>query len=147
MTNEDRDLFIARKLDEGMSLSDVQKALADECGVRMTYLDLRLLAADLEVDWKKHDKVVEEVKPEDVDLSKAAEPEAGGTKISVSKLVRPGAAISGDVEFASGAKADWYVDNQGRLGLNPGKDSSQPTEDDLLEFQTALQQKLSGGGV
>ena len=147
MTNEDRDRFIACKLDEGMSLSDVQKALADECGVRMTYLALRMLAADLDVDWKKHDKVVEKPKAEDTDLSKAPEPETGGTKISVSKLVRPGAAISGDVEFASGAKADWYVDNQSRLGLNPAEGSSQPTEDDLREFQTALQQKLAGGGV
>ena len=56
MTNKERDELIARKLNEGMSLSDVQKLLADEYDQRMTFLELRLIAADLSVDWQKHDK-------------------------------------------------------------------------------------------
>ena len=51
MTNEERDSVIMEKLNEGMSLSDVQKLLESQYGLRMTYLDLRLLAADLQVNW------------------------------------------------------------------------------------------------
>ncbi|MBT3378318.1 MAG: hypothetical protein HN742_11025 [Lentisphaerae bacterium] len=149
MNTEDRNRFIAQKLDEGFSLSDVQKALADEHDVQMTYLDLRLAAADLEVDWTRHDKVVPE--PEEDEADAAPEPQAqeaaatGMTTITVSKLVRPGASMSGDVEFASGAKAEWFVDSMGRLGLNPAPGSGKPTEDDIQEFQIELQRKLTGG--
>jgi len=49
------------------------------------------------------------------------------------------------VTFASGAKAEWFLDPSGRLGLNPAKGSSKPTEDDLVAFQEELQAKLGGG--
>ena len=56
MTNEERNRVIMEKLNEGMSLSDVQKFLERECGLRMTYFDLRMLAADLQVDREKQDR-------------------------------------------------------------------------------------------
>jgi hypothetical protein len=55
-------------------------------------------------------------------------------------------AMSGDVEFLSGAKGEWFLDSYGRLGFNPAPGSSKPTEDDLVDFQHVLQSKLSGGG-
>lgn len=147
MNNEERNRLIAAKLEAGLSLSDVQKLLAEEHGVTMTYLDLRLLAADLEVNWQKHDEAspreAKTVAPPDLS---AAEETVSRTQISVSKVIRPGAAMSGDVEFASGAKAEWFVDAMGRLGLNPAPGSSRPTEQDLQEFQAELQRKISGGG-
>jgi hypothetical protein len=143
MNTEERDRFIAEKLNEGLSLSEVQKLLDSELGIRMTYLDLRLIAADLEVNWKKQDAETEKSVPEDIDLSKPEEP-ASGTTVTVSKLVRPGAAMSGDVHFASGAEAEWFVDNMGRLGLNPKSGSGNPTREDLEEFQAELQRKLTG---
>jgi len=147
MDTEERNRLIAEKLEEGLSLSEVQRLLADEHGITMTYLDLRLLAADLDVDWQKLDEASPrgEVTPVAADLS-APEPVKSGTTVSVSKVVRPGAAMSGDVEFASGAKAEWFVDAMGRLGLNPAPDSAKPTEQDLQEFQAELQRKISGGG-
>jgi len=148
MNTEERNRFIAEQLAQGLSLSDVQKLLADEHAVQMTYLELRLIAADLEVDWSKHDKVTPE--PDESQTPPASEPVAqqdtpGTTRITVSKLVRPGASMSGDVEFASGAKAEWFVDAMGRLGLNPAPGSSKPTENDIQEFQIELQRKLTGG--
>jgi len=147
MDIEERNQFIAACLNEGKSLSDVQKLLVEK-GVNLTYFDLRLLAADLTVNWTKLDPKVS-VKP------KPAGPEAtvldatpagtGKTEVTVSRLVRPGAAMSGDVTFASGAKAEWFLDPSGRLGLNPAKGSSKPTEDDLVAFQEELQAKLGGG--
>ena len=169
MENKERDAFILKSLNQGMSLSDVQKGLEEQFAIRMTYLDLRMIAAELDVDWKKQDKPAPVKKleiedensatpqPEDAwedgegegeaDLDEAPEddlaPDGGGkTKVTVSKLVRPGAALSGDVEFSSGAKGDWYVDNMGRLGFNPAEGSGQPSQKDLKEFQQELQKAL-----
>jgi len=144
MDTEKRDRFISEKLNEGHSLSEVQKLLDSELGIRLTYLDLRLIAADLEVNWKKQDDESRQTRAEDVDLSKPPEEPASGTTVTVSKLVRPGAAMSGDVTFASGAEAEWFVDSMGRLGLNPKAGSGQPTREDVEEFQVELQKKLTG---
>ena len=70
----------------------------------------------------------------------------GATKVEVSKLVRPGTAISGTVTFASGAHGEWYVDQMGRLGLALAEGSSKPTRDDVEKFQIELQKQLQGGG-
>ena len=35
---------------EGATLSDIQTRLADECGLRLSYLDTRFLLLDLKVD-------------------------------------------------------------------------------------------------
>jgi hypothetical protein len=66
----------------------------------------------------------------------------GATVVEVSKLVRPGAALSGSVKFASGVKADWVLDQMGRLGLE--KPTGKPTPEDIKEFQVELQKKLRG---
>lgn len=145
MDTEKRDRFIAEKLNEGLSLSEVQKLLDSELGIRLTYLELRLIAAELEVDWKTQDPKQEPATPaEDIDLAADPEPAAGGTTVTVSKLVRPGAAMSGEVKFASGAEAEWFVDSMGRLGLNPKPGSGSPTRQDIEEFQVELQKKLTG---
>lgn len=148
MTDQERNQLIARKLGEGLSLSDVQKFLAAEHGIRMTYLDLRLLAAELPVDWARHEPAKPPSPPpvqveDDLDADDDM-PGLGRTVVTISKLVRPGAAMSGEVTFASGARAEWFLDAMGRLGLNPASDSARPSQDDLREFQTELQRKLSG---
>jgi len=165
MKTIERDAFIKDSLNQGMSLSDVQKGLAEQLNIRMTYLELRMIAAELAVDWKKQDKPAPAKKAEVVEEDTAAAQDeewndededgsgladeagdapapAGKTKVTVSKLIRPGAAISGDVEFSSGAKGEWYVDNLGRLGFNPAEGSGQPNQTDLREFQKELQKAL-----
>jgi hypothetical protein len=151
MTDQERNQLIAQKLGEGMSLSDLQKLLSREYGIQMTYLDLRLLAADLPVKWKqaeprKAEPVKAAVLDPDADEDDDGDMPHGRTVVTVSKLVRPGAAMSGEVTFASGAKAEWFLDAMGRLGLNPAPDSKRPTQDDVREFQIELQHKLSGMG-
>lgn len=143
MNTEERNAFIATRLNEGVTLSDIQKELVAH-GVNMTYLDLRMLAADLEVNWKKLDP-----KPVPKPAAEAALPVAAAgnarTQVTVSRVVRPGAAMSGDVTFASGAKGEWWVDSYGRPGLSLAKGSSKPTEEDVQEFSVELQRKLGGG--
>jgi hypothetical protein len=147
MTDQERNELIARKLSEGMSLSDVQKLLASEHGIQMTYLALRLLAADLPVTWQRAPPKPKQEPAKPVTLEdddEALDEPHGRTVVTVSKLVRPGAAMSGEVTFASGARAEWFLDGMGRLGLNPAADSKRPTQDDLHEFQVELQRKLGG---
>jgi hypothetical protein len=146
--------FVAQKLQEGIKLSDIQNLLADELDCRMTFLDLRLLAAELEdVDWSKFDPA--EKKADDAaeaapavgtaaeNTAEGAEPApaAGKTTVELSRLTRPGAMAHGTVQFGSGASAEWLIDEMGRLGLD--KVSGEPTENDIAEFQTELR-KLFG---
>lgn len=146
-------------LQKGLSLSEIQKMLHDK-GEIITFLDLRLLASELEnLDWKKlggekeaqeKEAAAAKKKEEDDDLAEEHADEipadkgewSGATVVEVSKLVRPGAALSGSVKFASGVKADWVLDQMGRLGLE--KPTGKPTPEDIKEFQVELQKKLQG---
>ncbi|MFA6817263.1 MAG: hypothetical protein WCS73_13330 [Lentisphaeria bacterium] len=171
MTIEERNDFIMEHLNKGDSLSDVQKMLVDEYKMKITYFDLRMLASDLMIDWHKQDKP-EPVKPkeEETPVSETLDDDGldmetgenlaedddeipedemddddgigGSVSIEVNKLVRPGAAVSGDVVFPSGSKGSWYVDNMGRLGLDLAEGSSKPTQKDIAAFQKELPKAL-----
>ena len=105
---------------------------------------------DSQPDEAAGDDMDDELPPEEdapADEDGAADGLGGGaTKVEVSKLVRPGTAISGTVTFASGAHGEWYVDQMGRLGLALAEGSSKPTRDDVEKFQIELQKQLQGGG-
>ncbi|MEI6055057.1 MAG: hypothetical protein WCR55_03280 [Lentisphaerota bacterium] len=155
MQKEEIKSLVATLLNKGISLSDIQKQLQSEHAVRMTFLDLRLIASEIEsVDWSKQksdmnakkaeEKAKEEKKKKETNLEDVEEDIDGGkTVIEVSKLTRPGSVANGSVKFASGAKADWVLDQYGRLGLD--KPEGEPTPEDLKEFQTELQKLLSHG--
>ncbi len=146
MTDLEMKKMIAEELNKGTSLSDIQTILARDFDKRMTFLELRLLAAELEnVDWSKQDpEVPAKDAEEDTPAAAAAETAAGpGGKTVVEKsgLVRPGALASGTVSFGSGAKAEWIVDQMGRLGLE--NVVGEPTEEDFAEFQQELRKLFS----
>ncbi|MEI8246854.1 MAG: hypothetical protein WCI51_13560 [Lentisphaerota bacterium] len=134
--------FIAGQLNAGVSLNEIQKLIAEKFDKRMTFLDLRLLAAELEgVEWKKQDP--EPVKAEEPATEAAAVKADGKTVVELSKLMRPGAVACGSVKFASGASAEWVIDQSGRLGLNNAV--GEPTEEDIKDFQKELQKAFSKG--
>ena len=55
MTQEEIKKFIAEKVDEDLSLSQIQDLLTEK-GVKMTFMDLRLIASEIESGvWKKHE--------------------------------------------------------------------------------------------
>ncbi|NMA45846.1 MAG: hypothetical protein GX945_04725 [Lentisphaerae bacterium] len=171
MTDKERNELIAQKLNEGMPLSDVQKLLADEYGLRMTFLELRLIAADLNVDWQKHDKPKapevpttaaalpeddaeegdedEELDSEDeavADDNEDGEGGGAGTRVTVDEQPRRGTAMSGSVRFASGLLGEWFLDQMGRPGLQLAEgQEGQPSEEDIRLFQaelSAIMQKM-----
>ncbi|WP_176012344.1 hypothetical protein [Victivallis sp. Marseille-Q1083] len=144
MNNDNLEMkkFMAAELNKGVSLSDLQKELVEKFNCKMTFLELRLLAAELEnIDWSKQDPV----KPaaEEAEKAKEAVPVAGKTVVEKSKLVRPGAMANGTVKFASGATAEWILDSYGRLGLD--NVNGEYTEDDIKEFQAELQNLFASG--
>ena len=133
--------FIAQKLAGKESLSNIQKLVNEEFGTKLTYMEIRILASELEdVDWKAFDPAPVK-KDEDAEAEAEEALPASGTVVEVSKLVRPGTALSGSVTFRSGSKAEWYVDSYGRLGIE-NLQGENPTEEDVREFQKELQKQL-----
>lgn len=152
--------LVAQYLNEGIELSEIQDILKNEHNTNMTFLELRLLASELEnVDWaalKQEEETEEEAKEEDDKIDDTSteedlttpegeEAQPGNTVVEVNKLVRPGAVANGSVKFGSGASAEWVLDQFGRLGLD--KTQGKPTPEDLEEFQIELQKALAGGAI
>ena len=146
--------FMAEQLQQGLSLSEIQQLVNDKFKVKMTYMDIRILASELDtIDWKALDpraqaeaakKAKEEAEAkaaeaaEDVPGTAAAPAGQGSTVVELSKIARPGMMLSGTVKFASGSTADWYVDQMGRLGLENLK-GEKPTPEDVEAFQIELE--------
>jgi hypothetical protein len=143
----------------GQRLSEIQKRLASELGITLTYMDVRLLVDDL----KLIPKDPEPVKPRGSSLAGtgsapgatvAARPGqaqetakapsgAGAVSLSVDQLARGGALVSGKVTFSDGQRADWFLDQTGQFGLNPAQRGYRPSAADLQQFQMKLEAELS----
>jgi len=143
MSNNDLEIqrFIAQKLAEKESLSNIQKLVNEKFATKLTYMEIRILAAELDdVDWKAFDPVPAKKEEDEAEPEEELLP-SSSTVVEVSKLVRPGTALSGTVTFRSGSKADWYVDSYGRLGIE-NLQGENPSEEDVRDFQKELQKQL-----
>jgi hypothetical protein len=74
-------------------------------------------------------------------------PATGHVSVTVDQLARPGAIVSGKVTFSDGQRADWYLDQNGRLGVVPGQQGYKPSAADVQQFQVALQSELARMGL
>src|SRR5437868_1015791 len=125
---------IAGWLEEGLKLGEIQSKIFSELNVQMTYMELRFLLDDLKLKPKE-----KELPPAPVaagtpgmppgqaagalpdDLAEAEEfddalpPGAGNVSVTVDRLARPGALVSGNVTFSDGNSAQWHLDQTGRL--------------------------------
>jgi hypothetical protein len=151
----------------GASLADVQENLKSEFGIALTYMDVRLLV--LEIGAAVKDKPdPEEAKPKpppppsmDDDDPYADDPyadesfgdettpdgeQAAKVSLSLDRVMRPGAVISGTVTFSDGAKASWLIDQYGRFGLDPETPGYQPAPADMRAFQLELRAELRRHG-
>ncbi len=63
ITEQQRDQFIKQCIDSGMALSEIQKELAAQFDLHLTYMELRLIASDMAVSWDKQDAKAEAAKP------------------------------------------------------------------------------------
>lgn len=161
-------------ISEGLKLSDIQKRLDSELGIRLTYMEVRFLVDDL----KLVPKDVERPKPTP-DLgapasgpgpaaqpapAKSPAPSAapqhapltpeeqaaltggGSISVSVDQITRAGAVVSGQVTFSDGQSASWYLDQYGRLGMAPKQQGYKPSAADLQSFQMKLESELARMG-
>ena len=125
---------------EDKSLNEILDVLHKEHEIRMTYLELRMLVAEIEKS-----KPVEKKPPKKKPKKKEEPAETLGPTITVDQVVQPGAQLSGTVKFESGASAKWFIDAIGRVSLALDPDSARPSEADMADFQSALAAKLQGG--
>jgi hypothetical protein len=139
---------VAAWIDEGLKLADIQKRLENDLGLRMTYLEVRLLVDDLKLKPKDPPPPAKAApKPDDALLPPPPAPGTGKVSVTVDQLARPGAMVSGKVKFSDGKTADWILDQAGRLGLVPTEKGYKPPTADVQEFQIALQQELQKLGM
>jgi hypothetical protein len=152
---------VADWIASGAKLSEIQNRLASELGLRLTYMDVRLLVDDLKLTPRD----VEQPKPpaatltnstpaKDVSPSGTASPKpadalaaTGKVSVAVDQLAKPGAMVSGKVAFSDGNKAEWYIDQTGRLGLVSEQAGYRPSATDIQQFQMALEAELSKQGL
>jgi hypothetical protein len=154
---------VAEWIAQGLKLSDIQSRLAAELGLRLTYMEVRLLVDDLKLTPKDP----EPAKPVEPLLPTSAVPPAAGARsplagprdaiptpaapgggpgsvsVAVDQLTRPGAVVSGKVTFSDGNTATWHIDQTGQLGLVPAKPGYRPPASDMQSFQMALETELS----
>jgi hypothetical protein len=140
---------IGEWVSEGLKLSDIQSRINETFEVSLTYMDVRFLLDDLELELK------DQPKPVDSDLrnapplapsDEAPEDEPGGVSVSLHKLYKPGAVVSGDVVFSDGEKAEWTLDQAGRLGLKASTTGYHPSEEDVRDFQVKLSNLIQNQG-
>jgi hypothetical protein len=139
---------VAAWIEEGLKLAEIQKRLETEFGLRVTYLDVRLLVDDLKLKPKDPVPPPKPPAPAESKLGLApADAPGGKVSVSVDQLARPGALVSGKVTFSDGKSAEWILDQTGRLGVVPAEKGYKPSPPDLQEFQLALQGELQKLGI
>lgn len=166
---------VAQWVAEGASLNEVQDRLKRDFNITLTYLDARLLVMELGLKIQEK-KQAEEPKPETPATSAPAPgagpedeaysdelteaeaellqhdsemlPEGGASTLSVSldAITVPGTMVSGKVTFSDGKTGGWYVDQFGRLGLQPPEPGYQPPPTDIPAFQRELDRLLRQRG-
>lgn len=158
---------VSHWLDEGLKLAEVQTRLEQEFGLRLTYLEVKLLVSELELMPRDPEKPAGNNPsiPHPGDLARRSDPagmasparraepaagqpaDPGGVSVAVDQLARPGALVSGRVTFSDGQSASWYVDQMGRLGLATSQKGYRPSPADMQDFQMTLEQELARLGL
>jgi len=127
-------------IQEGAGPSDIQKRLKEEFQISLTYLETRLLADDLKLNFKEPEPPpVPEPAAETAAPAAEDAPALGKVNVTIDSITRPGSLISGRVVFSDGEKAEWYLDQTGRLGLNPDTPGYRPVAKDVTDFQIELE--------
>jgi hypothetical protein len=156
---------VADWIANGQKLSEIQKRLADELDIHLTYVEVRMLVDDLKLMPKDPEPVKQaELSGKSASLGSTAlvpetrsavaggarppegdllSPAAGKVSVKVDQLARPDALVSGSVTFSDGHSATWYLDQMGRLGLAPKQQGYKPSPPDLQAFQAELQNELA----
>ena len=143
-------------LAEGAGLSDVQKRIKEQFGVSMLYLDLRMLVLEIGASVKEPPKKTEPPKVEPAPADAAGDdggfgddeeiPGADSIPVTLDRIVKPGALVSGEAVFPGNQKIHWMLDRAGRLAIDQAPPGFKPTQDEAVAFQQSLQTTLMKNG-
>lgn len=155
--SQDQAQAVLQWVEQGSSISEVQKKLGQEFGLTMTYMDVRLLLLELGAALKDAASRAPKAPGEDVQpplsedddvMDGPADADASPCSVSVQldRLMKPGAMVSGEVRFSDGVKATWMLDQMGRLGISPERKGYAPSQADIVAFQAELRRALESRG-
>lgn len=146
--------MVRRWASYGVDLNGIQKNLAAECGVHLTYMEVRFLLLDHDIEIarvqeKPAPEPVPAAAPEHETASSAPTevPEADSAVnpvVTVDELQLPGTLISGKCRFPSGTNGAWQIDQMGRFGWTELNGTPTPVE--LQAFEMELRRLLSRMG-
>ena len=154
VSNEQLEM-VRRWASYGVDLNGIQKNLAAECGVHMTYMEVRFLLLDHNIEIARpQEKPAPEPAPASVAAPAQAPapapeavpaPAAPGAAVkptvTLDDLQLPGTLISGKCSFPSGTQGSWQIDQMGRFGWS--QLSGTPTAVELQAFELELRAILS----
>ena len=126
---------------EIQSVSELQTKINASFNTHLTYLEVRFLLDDLQLELKKKETQVD-AEGDQAD-SKPAVPSDDGVQVQVDPVTRPGMIFNGNVRFSDGQGASWGLDQFGRISLKPEQEGYKPSQADIARFQELLQQQLS----
>lgn len=128
---------------EGVDLNGIQKRLQTECGIHLTYMDVRFLLLDHGIEIAVEPQ--KELPPQEEQEETAAPVGAGSAKVQVTldDLQLPGTLLSGKASFPGGAQGAWQIDQLGRFGWS--ELSGQPSPDEMRDFERELTALISRG--
>ncbi len=152
--NEAQKKTVSEWIAAGAKLAEVQTRLGAEFGIRLTYMEVRFLVDDLKLRLQDPEPPKPATPPPAAppaspaasgapEATDAPAPLGGQVSVTVDKIARPGALVSGGVTFSDGMSADWYLDQTGRLGLIAKQQGYKPSPADVQQFQMALEREMA----
>ena len=168
MLDEMQKAEVAGWVAAGDSLDAIQKRIKAEWGIHLTYLEVRMLVAELpqrtdpppeeetaEGDAGEKPSTEEGTGGGEGDGADAAGAEgqtpedapAGEVSLSFDAVIDPRYLASGSVTFSDGKSGRWILDQYGRFGLAGLPEGYQPTPEDARNFQMKLVGELRARGM
>ena len=147
---------VTQWIQEGRLLADVQRSLREEFEISLTYMDVRFLVDDLDIEVAEEEPIQPELSEVEAGEDATAEPAeaelveegtTGAVTVDVDAIMRPGSLVSGTVVFSDGVSLGWQLSAAGQLGLIPGEDPEyRPSPEDVQSFQSQLEEVLRKKG-
>ena len=157
--NEEQKILVTQWVKEGCGLSEIQRRMTDQFKLSLTYMDVRFLIIELGLDIqdkRKSPPATQTISPsadpiapvteEIPDLAPEPQTGPGGVIVDVDRLTIPGSLVSGTVVVSDGVKANWSLDQGGRLALGASDKNYRPSAQDVQEFQMAIARELRKRG-
>lgn len=139
---------------QGVDLNGIQKNLVTECGIHLTYMEVRFLLLDYGIEIAQPQAApAPQPTPQAAPPTPAPEPApaaaaapmAGAApvrpKMEFDDIQIPGTILSGKCSFPSGTKVGWQIDTMGQLNCTQLSGTMTPEEQQAFVFE--LRQVLS----